>query len=83
MAQQIGESMTEADPTSRQVGGDHYVGMAIEPVEYIHRNKLGFIEGCIVKYISRHRLKGGAEDILKIKHFCDLLLDFEYGDQHQ
>ncbi len=33
----------------KQVGGDHYKRMAIQPVEYIHRNGLGFIQGCVVR----------------------------------
>jgi hypothetical protein len=43
-------------------------------------NKLPFIDGCIVKYASRHRSKNGAEDIKKIIHYCELLLELEYGE---
>ena len=62
-----------------QVGGTHYKECGIEPVEYIHANGLDFNEGSIVKYISRHRRKNGAEDIKKIKDFCDIILEFDYG----
>ena len=62
-----------------QVGGSHYKDMAIQPVEYIHANGLPFIEGAIVKYASRHREKGGAQDVRKIIHFARLLLKLEYG----
>jgi hypothetical protein len=61
----------------RQVGGGHYKGMAIQPVEYIHRNGLGFAEGCVVKYVSRWRAKGGVEDLKKARHFLDLLIEME------
>ena len=54
---------------TEQVGGDHYKGMAIQPVEFIHRNGLGFIEGCAIKYVVRHREKGGAADVRKAIHF--------------
>lgn len=60
-----------------QVGGGHYKDCAIQPVEYNYANNLPFIEGCIVKYATRWRSKGGLEDLRKIKHFCDLLIDFE------
>lgn len=60
-----------------QVGGDHYKGKAIQPVEYIHANKLGFIEGSVVKYITRWREKNGFEDLKKIKHYVDLLIELE------
>lgn len=70
----------DKNPLSLQVGGGHYKSMAIQPVEYCQKNKLNFIESCIVKYISRHREKNGKEDLLKIKHFVDLLIELEYKD---
>lgn len=60
-----------------QVGGDHYSKLKIQPVEYIHANNLGFIEGCIVKYASRWRSKGGLDDLRKIVHFAQLLIELE------
>jgi len=63
-----------------QIAGDHYQ-TAIQPIEYIHANNLGFIEGCVVKYISRFRSKNGKEDLLKIKHYVDLLIELEYADE--
>ena len=57
----------------------HYKKCGIEPVEYIHANGLDFNEGSIVKYISRHRNKNGAEDIRKIKDYCDIILELDYG----
>ena len=62
----------------KQIGGKHYKDMAIQPVEYIHRNGLGFCEGNVVKYVSRWREKGGAEDLLKARHFIDLLIEMEF-----
>lgn len=61
------------DPLDTQVGGSHYKDFVIQPVEYITKNKLGFCEGNIVKYISRYNLKGGVEDLDKIIHYAQLL----------
>lgn len=61
-----------------QIGGDHYKGFKIQPVEFIHANGLGFIEGNIIKYACRWRDKGGKESLEKIKHYVDLLLELEY-----
>ncbi len=61
-----------------QVGGNHYQ-TKIQPVEYIHANGLPFIEGNVVKYISRHKAKGGAGDIEKAISYCKILLKLEYG----
>ena len=60
-----------------QVGGNHYAKRKIQPVEYIHANDLGFLEGCIVKRITRWRDKNGFEDLQKIKHEVDLLIELE------
>ena len=62
-----------------QVGGAHYKDMAIQPVEFIHRNRIGFCEGCVIKYVSRWRGKGGLEDLKKARHFLDLLIEMEQG----
>jgi hypothetical protein len=58
-----------------QVGGDHYQKHAIQPWEYAEINKLSFLEGNVVKYITRYKDKGGKEDLEKAKHCIDLLLE--------
>lgn len=64
----------------KQVGGEHYK-LPIQPIEYIYKNKLGFLEGNVIKYITRHKNKNGAEDIKKAIHYCQLLLKLEYGEE--
>lgn len=68
------------NPLQNQVGGDHYAKLKIQPVEYIHANGLGFIEGSVIKYVTRHKSKGGRQDIEKAIHFLELLIEIEYGD---
>lgn len=68
---------TPSNPLQTQVGGDHYKKLAIQPVEYIHANGLPFIEGCIIKYATRWRDKGGISDLEKIVHFAQLLIGLE------
>lgn len=51
--------------------------MAIQPVQYIFANGLGFCEGCVVKYVTRWRSKGGIADLQKAIHFLELLIDLE------
>ena len=63
--------------TDHQVAGDHYKKLKIQPIEYILANEMQFCEGAIIKYISRWREKGGIEDLRKIKHFCDFLIENE------
>jgi hypothetical protein len=64
-----------------QVGGDHYKKLKIQPVDYIYANELDFLEGNVVKYITRHRIKGeGARDIQKVIHYAQMILEFRYGE---
>jgi hypothetical protein len=72
---------TEAPALARQVGGGHYKSLAIQPVEYCQKNNLGFCESSVVKYVSRYKYKQGLEDLLKARHFIDLLIEIEYGEQ--
>lgn len=58
-----------------QVGGNHYKDLKIQPVEYILENGLGFLEGNVVKYITRHKAKNGIEDVKKAKHYCEMLIE--------
>jgi hypothetical protein len=62
----------------KQIGGDHYKTLAIQPSEFIAKNKLDWYSGNAVKYIVRHRLKGGRQDIEKAIHYLQLLLEAEY-----
>ena len=64
-----------------QIGGEHYKKHAIQPVEFITKNKLGFLEGCVIKRICRYEDKNGREDLEKIKHEIDLLIELKYGSQ--
>jgi hypothetical protein len=68
--------------TDKQVGGSHYKDCAIQPVDYIVENNLDFLEGNVVKYITRHRTKGGIEDIKKVIHYAELILEKKYGKEN-
>lgn len=73
--------MTLTLPASeRQVGGTHYRDMKIQPSEFIYTNGLNWLQGNAIKYICRHAAKDGLDDLLKAKHYIDLLIEWEYGD---
>jgi hypothetical protein len=69
----------ERNALEQQVGGKHYRECEIQPVEYIVKNNLDFLEGNIVKYVTRHRTKGeGRKDIEKVIHYAQLILEMHY-----
>ena len=63
---------------TRQVGGNHYRDYAIQPAEFINKNKLLFAEGNAIKNIVRAKNKGGKEDLLKAKHYIDMIIERDY-----
>lgn len=65
----------KGDVWATQVGGAHYKDFAIQPTEYIVKNKLNFVEGNIVKYVTRYKKKNGLEDLYKARHYLDILID--------
>ena len=63
----------------KQVGGDHYKDMKIQPAQFINDNKLLFAEGNAIKYICRHKHKGEVQDLEKAKHYIDMIIERDYG----
>jgi len=74
----VGEPVKALEKTAleRQTGGTHYKSMAIQPAEYAEKNGLSLLEGNVVKYITRWKLKGQPlADLEKAKHCIDLLIE--------
>lgn len=70
------------NPTDKQIGGTHYK-TAIQPVQYIYANNLNFFEGNVIKYITRHRGKGGKADLEKAIHYIEMMMEFEYKEEQK
>lgn len=66
----------------KQISGSHYMDKGIQPIVYIHANKLGFCEGNVVKYVTRWREKGGEDDLRKAIHYLELLIQLETKPFH-
>ncbi len=64
----------------KQVEGDHYKSVKIQPIQYIHANGLGFMEGNVVKYVTRHKNKNKRKDLEKAIHYLELLIELEYEE---
>lgn len=65
------------DAMATQVGGSHYKDMPIQPVEFITKNGLGFLEGCVIKRVCRWKAKDGVQDLRKAIHEIELLIEME------
>ena len=59
----------------KQIGGNHYKNLKIQPWEIIDANGLNFYEGNILKYLLRK--KDRINDLKKIIHFTEHLIEIE------
>ena len=66
-----------------QVGGRHYIEKSIQPWDYIIANKMGYLEGNIIKYVSRYKEKNGVEDLIKAAHYLDKLIEVTRNERVQ
>lgn len=57
-----------------QVGGSHYKTV-MQHWDLAAKLKLGYFEGQVSKYLTRHRYKKGKEDVEKALHFTKKLLE--------
>jgi hypothetical protein len=57
--------------------GDHYKRFAIQPIDFIVKNHLGWHEGNILKYICRWKFKDGIGDLKKARDYLDKLIELE------
>lgn len=65
-----------------QIGGSHYKDCTIQPVQYIEANGIKFLEGCVIKRVTRHDKPTGKgrQDIEKAIHELQLLLSLRYAE---
>ena len=67
----------------KQIGGSHYQKFKIQPSKFVVENELLYPEGCVIKYIIRHSMKNGKEDLLKAKHFIDMIIERDYSGEEE
>ena len=68
-------------PYDKQIGGTHYQKFKIQPSKFVIENELLYPEGCVIKYILRHRLKGKKEDLKKAIHFIEMIIERDYSEK--
>lgn len=70
----------------RQEGGDHYRNKVIQPWDAMkawmtNEAFTGFLTGNVIKYMARHKDKGGVQDLRKARHYLDKLIEIESGNK--
>ena len=75
----IGKHYTKIEKT-KQIGGNHYSKLAIEPYEYSIKNELNCYQFNVVKYVTRYKDKNGVEDLKKAIQTLQKLIEYEEGN---
>lgn len=61
------------DPVNRPA---HYTTGKIEVLDFIQDQKFGYLDGQVIKYVSRYRHKGRpVEDLEKAKFYLERLIE--------
>lgn len=62
-------------------GGNYTKGyhffLAIQPIEYIMENGLDYLQGNVIKYVTRYKNKNGVEDLEKAAHYLRIMIERE------
>lgn len=75
------EEQDSKNPLDIQVGGNHYKTYKIQPIEFMMANNLDACQSNIIKYVCRCYQKNGLQDLLKAKHYIDLLIQLKFSDE--
>lgn len=59
-----------------------YYGTGIDVIEFCLRNNLTFMQGNVIKYVTRYKSKNGIEDLEKAKEYIDRLIEFEKREEN-
>lgn len=62
---------------NKQIGGSHYKKVKKQPIEVIVECNLSFIQGNILKYVTRYKDKNGIEDLQKAIHYAEFGMLFK------
>ncbi len=63
------------------INPSHYKQGKIEVIEFILDQKMSYLEGNVIKYISRYKFKNGLEDLNKAKWYTNKLIE-EYNNEN-
>ena len=57
-----------------------YYGKEIDVIDFCQKNNLDFMQGNVIKYVTRYKEKNGKEDLLKAKEYIDRIIKENYKD---
>tara|TARA_R100000541_G_scaffold51841_1_gene59414 strand:+ start:3060 stop:3278 length:219 start_codon:yes stop_codon:yes gene_type:complete len=56
------------------INPEHYT-QGIECIDYITSKNMSFLEGNVVKYVTRYKMKNGLEDLKKAQWYLNRIIE--------
>jgi len=79
----LNENVKIYNMIKENVSPDYYARYDIEPISFIMRNNIPYAEGNVIKYVLRHDMKGGKEDIDKAIRYLEMIKEEKYSAKSQ
>lgn len=64
-------------PTNKQIENKTkptYYGNGFDVIDFCQKNNLDFMQGNVIKYVTRYKEKNGKEDLLKAREYIDRMI---------
>lgn len=58
--------------------GETHNQKSIQPIDYIMKNGLDFLEGSVIECVTLHKDRNGSEDIKKAIQYLEFILKYQY-----
>ncbi len=70
-------SIQEWNDMQHKAKSPAYYTKGIQTWDYINSHKLGYMEGNIIKYVTRYQHKNGLEDLYKAREYLNKLIEYK------
>lgn len=57
-----------------------YYGTGFDVIDFCQSNNLDFMQGNVIKYVTRYKEKNGKEDLLKAREYIDRIIKEKYKE---
>ena len=57
-----------------------YYGTGLDVIDFCQKNNLDFMQGNVIKYVTRYKEKNGKEDLLKAMKYIDRIIKENYKE---
>ena len=63
------------------INPEHYT-QGIECIDYITSKNMSFLEGNVIKYVTRYKMKNGLEDLKKAQWYLNRLIEITMREKN-